>query len=121
MAEHPLGSVPTPAELLDAPERALALAPTDAAAILAKVDGLASILRLAAAAPEPNGERLVRDDGPLSAAEAAKRTGMSTRWLWKHADTLPFARRIGRAVRFSPAGIEKWLVSRKTVKQTREI
>jgi hypothetical protein len=42
------GTVPTLADLLDLPGRALELPPADAAAILAKVEGLASVLRIAA-------------------------------------------------------------------------
>jgi predicted DNA-binding transcriptional regulator AlpA len=51
-------------------------------------------------------------DRLLSAAKAAERTGMSEDWLYRHADELPFTRRTsGRAVRFSEAGIAKWLAS----------
>jgi excisionase family DNA binding protein len=56
------------------------------------------------------------EDRLVSVAEAAKRTGMSPRWLYLHArkGDLPFARRMGRSVRFSPAGIERWLAARKS-------
>ena len=55
-------------------------------------------------------------DRLLSAREACKRTGMSTRWLFAHAGELPFAHRTsGRAVRFSEHGIERW----KALKQSR--
>jgi predicted DNA-binding transcriptional regulator AlpA len=85
-------------------------------AALAALQG-AVAARLVAPALVRSDGRSVGNDCLLSATEAAKRTGMSTRWLWKHADTLPFARRIGRAVRFSPAGIEKWLATRKSLRQ----
>jgi hypothetical protein len=49
VAEHSrLGVVPAAADLLDAPERALGLPRATAAAMLAKVEGLASVLRIAA-------------------------------------------------------------------------
>lgn len=48
-------------------------------------------------------------DRLLGAKEASQRTGMSTRWLYLHADELPFAHRTsGRAIRFSERGIERW-------------
>lgn len=53
-------------------------------------------------------------DALLNAREAARRTGMSTRWLYLHATDLPFAvRTSGRAVRFSARGIEEWLLKRR--------
>ncbi len=124
VAEHRLGIVPTPAELLADPERALDLPFPEAATMLARVGALDALLRVrlaASQAPESDREQPAGEDGLLSAADAARRTGMSKRWLYVHADTLPFARRIGRAVRFSPAGIERWLSTRKTLKRAQEI
>lgn len=48
----------------------------------------------------------------LTVAEAAERTGMSRDYLYRHADNLPFAVRVGRSLRFSQAGLEKWIRSR---------
>jgi excisionase family DNA binding protein len=109
-----LGDVATAADLLEHPELGLQLTPEAAASALARVEGLAAVLRVAAAAPSRNNKRRLDDEGLVSAVEAAKRTGMSKRWLYAHADKLPFARRIGRAVRFSPAAIDRWLSSRKS-------
>ena len=76
MPEHArLGIVPTLADLLGTPERALDLAPGEAAAMLAQVEGLAAVLRLAAAA-EPH-DRTMRADALLSVEEAADRAGVS--------------------------------------------
>ncbi len=56
-------------------------------------------------------------DGPtdenLSAAEAAKRLGMSRSWLYANAHRLPFARHIGRRVLFSAQGLERWSRNRE--------
>jgi excisionase family DNA binding protein len=46
-------------------------------------------------------------DVNLSAEEAARRLGMSVDYLYK-AKNLPFRRKIGRSVRFSAAGLERW-------------
>lgn len=53
-------------------------------------------------------------DRLLTAEEAATLLGMSKDWLFRHHAKLPFTRRIGRrAVRFSSAGIQKWLGASK--------
>ncbi len=49
----------------------------------------------------------------LTATEAVKRLGMTTRWLYAHADTLPFIVRVGRSVRCSAAGLERWIAKRQ--------
>ena len=70
-----LGLVSSVAELLDAPARALELAPAEAVAMLAEVEGLAAVLRIAAAA-EPR-DRTTAGDALLSVAEAAARAGVN--------------------------------------------
>jgi hypothetical protein len=44
----------------------------------------------------------------ISAAEAARRLGMSTHWLYRNAGTLPFVARIGRRVVCSASGLERF-------------
>jgi len=103
----------------------LGLSPADVAEmpreqIPALLAALASLQSAAAAqlalAPACNTLLPVGTDGLVSVAEAARRTGMSRRWLYLHTrrGDLPFARRIGRAVRFSPTGIDRWLAARKS-------
>jgi excisionase family DNA binding protein len=48
----------------------------------------------------------------LNVEEAAERTGMSQDWLYRHSSTLPFTVKVGRSLRFSEAGLEKWIRSR---------
>jgi predicted DNA-binding transcriptional regulator AlpA len=64
-----------------------------------------SVPAAAAAVPEP--------DRLLTADDVARQTQLSVRWLYRHADTLPFTRRVGRKVLFSSAGLAKWLASRR--------
>lgn len=52
-------------------------------------------------------------DRLLAVAEVAKRTGLSADYIYRHGKRWPFARRIGRAVRFSEAGLEHWLANRR--------
>lgn len=63
--------------------------------------------RLLKKKPEPtNGHA---PDRLLEADEAAERLGMKKAWLWAHSDKLPFARRIGRKIRYSERGIEEYI------------
>ena len=45
----------------------------------------------------------------ISVAEAASRSGMSKRYIYLHKNELPFVRRIGRAIRCSERGLERWM------------
>jgi predicted DNA-binding transcriptional regulator AlpA len=50
----------------------------------------------------------------LTPPEAAALLGVTVTWLYRHASRLPFARRLSRkAVRFSEAGLRRWLAVRK--------
>src|SRR5262245_24591973 len=53
-------------------------------------------------------------DRLLTVDEAAARTCRSRDYLYRHADTLPFIRRIGRAVRCSEAGLTRWMACEVT-------
>jgi hypothetical protein len=51
----------------------------------------------------------------LTIDEAAARLRVSPRWLYRHAKTLPFARKLSRKVlRFSRVGLARWLATRRT-------
>jgi predicted DNA-binding transcriptional regulator AlpA len=53
-------------------------------------------------------------DRMLKVEEAAALTGLSRRWFYRHAKTLPFARRLSRKVlRFSRSGLARWLATRR--------
>lgn len=45
--------------------------------------------------------------------EAAQLLGMKTRWLYDHHDSLPFTHRIGRQLRFSLRGLQRYLTRRR--------
>ncbi|MGH2406356.1 MAG: helix-turn-helix transcriptional regulator [bacterium] len=49
-------------------------------------------------------------DRLLTVLEAAKRLGVSKRYVYGHADEYPFSRRLGpKTLRFSERGLERWL------------
>jgi predicted DNA-binding transcriptional regulator AlpA len=76
--------------------------------LLAEIEALA---QLALKTANDRGSESARDDKPetnLSAAEAARRLGMSRDWLYKNASSLPFAVRIGRRLLFDAKGLERW-------------
>ncbi len=51
--------------------------------------------------------------GLLTPAQAAERLGVSIRWLYRHANSLPFVRRLTRrALRFDSKGLERWITAR---------
>jgi predicted DNA-binding transcriptional regulator AlpA len=53
-------------------------------------------------------------DQTVNVQDAARLLGMSPTWVYRHADTLPFTRRVGRrALRFSVAGIRRYLARRR--------
>jgi excisionase family DNA binding protein len=49
----------------------------------------------------------------LSIGEAAEMLGHSQIWLYRNSKRLPFSVRMGRSVRFSRKGIEKWIEAHK--------
>lgn len=63
--------------------------------------------QLSSAGQEPHGDQLLDVD------EAAKRLATSADWLYRHATKLPFTVRLGpRQLRFSAAGIGRWIQRR---------
>lgn len=66
---------------------------------------LADELRALDASAAPSGE----SDRLLTAQEAATILGVTPRYMYVHAATLPFTRRLSRkALRFSEAGLRRW-------------
>jgi predicted DNA-binding transcriptional regulator AlpA len=109
---HKIGAVSTLADLLSDPERISAL-PKDVIAELrgqiAKLDALLLSRLLAAGEAQtgPDADRL------LTAAQAAQKLGAAEDWLYRHANTLPFAVRVGKKhLRFSAAGMERYIRQR---------
>lgn len=53
-------------------------------------------------------------DRLLTPQEAADRLNVNRTWMYRHADTLPFTRRLGtKTLRFSERGLERWMESRR--------
>ena len=109
---HKIVAVPTLADLLNDPERISALPKAMIAELrgqIAKLDTLLLRLLLIGEHAEPgtNGDRL------LTAPEAAQKLGATEDWLYRQANTLPFAVRVGKKhLWFSEAGIERYIRQR---------
>src|SRR5436309_7258869 len=96
----PLDMLP-PVEVVDTlPAEALPAVIAHLAALQARVAA-----RLATGIPTNGGG----GDRMVGIEDAAARTGMSKSWLYRHHHALPFAKRIGRKVVFSEAGLTRWL------------
>lgn len=103
--------------LLHRPELVSAITPGDALVLLADLDehqlrimGLRSQVMLQVAkileqlASQPDADEY------LSVEEAAAIMGCQPRWLWRHAETLPFCRRVSKKVmRVSRKGLQAWM------------
>jgi hypothetical protein len=101
--------------LLDDPQHADAIEPPDAAALMATLATIQAILasrlhpRASSSAQTPD-----PDDRLLAPVETAERLGVGVRWLYRHADQLPFTRRLSRKVlRFSENGLRRYLEGKK--------
>jgi predicted DNA-binding transcriptional regulator AlpA len=50
----------------------------------------------------------------LTPEQAAELIGVNSQWLYRHAEKLPFTRRISRKnLRFSEDGLRRWLATKK--------
>jgi predicted DNA-binding transcriptional regulator AlpA len=66
------------------------------------------------AAPAGAGNGSAAPDRLLKANDAAALLGVDRRWMYRHADSLPFTRRLtGGTLRFSLRGLERWQATRR--------
>jgi predicted DNA-binding transcriptional regulator AlpA len=62
----------------------------------------------------PEKDRLLTPEEAAEILNPAANSANSVRWLYRHANKLPFTRRIGRKnLRFSEAGLRRWIAARK--------
>jgi predicted DNA-binding transcriptional regulator AlpA len=114
MLKQHLGICLTIEDLIDDPGQVETLSYGETVDMLARLVALQPILigRLASLGSE---KKEIKSDNLLNVAEASERLGMSPDWLYRHAKELPFTKRIGpRQLRFSEAGIEKYIKNRSS-------
>jgi excisionase family DNA binding protein len=68
--------------------------------------------RLVEVAGKPYGTVGNGDDRLFTVEEAAEKLGVTTDWIYHRTEKLPFVVRLGRMLRFSEAGIEKYIKHR---------
>jgi len=111
------GVTPALADLLARPERAAELPREAIPPLLCQLSALQSALmvRLLALPARGNAkpEAPSEEDRLLTPEEAGKMLSTTPRWLYRHHRRLPFTRRLSRkALRFSEAGLRRWLAAR---------
>jgi predicted DNA-binding transcriptional regulator AlpA len=100
-------------QLLPSPSAIARLSPEEAALALERLSRLQVVLvaRLSARSLAPETpESRSPEDRLLTPQEAAQRLGVNVRWLYRHANTFPFTRRLTRrTLRFNEAGLAKFV------------
>ena len=107
-----LRTLPTLDEVAQHPERATELPPELLKALLVKHASVGTILLGALLVAAENGKP-PEADVLLNVEAAAKRLATTEDWLYRHARQLPFTVRQGRSLRFSAAGIERYIRARQ--------
>ncbi len=99
------------ADLVEDPAKVASVPPTRIPALLSQLSAVQSAMaaRLVSA---DRGEPMSTEDTLLTVDEAAKRLGVSKDWLFRRSRRLPFVIRLGRHLRFSSRGIERYLRNR---------
>lgn len=99
------------AALVEDPARVATVPPGRIPALLSQLSALqgAMAARLISADRD---EPVSGEDTLLTVDQAAERLGVSTDWLFRRSRTLPFVVRLGRHLRFSNRGIDRYLRSR---------
>lgn len=113
--------------LLADPSRAAEVSREEAVALLVALSTLqAALVTTVSRLPSPGhtgGKHPIETAGAppwspddlLTVDEAAAMLRVAPRWLYRHARTLPFARKLSaKVLRFSRAGIARWLATRRT-------
>ena len=99
------------AALVEDPARVATVPPGRIPALLSQLSALqgAMAARLISADRD---EPMSGEDTLLTVDQAAERLGVSTDWLFRRSRTLPFVVRLGRHLRFSNRGIDRYLRTR---------
>ncbi|SRR5258708_2592331 len=107
--------------LLETPERASEVPVEQIPALVAEVaseqaalSAIQGVLTARLLVTPPAHDSATDADRLLTAEEVAHRLGVTKRWVQRRAKRLPFSRRISaRSVRYSEAGLKRWLRSRR--------
>jgi excisionase family DNA binding protein len=106
----------TAAELVAHPERITELEPSVGRLILAQLTTVSAALAVRLLeSPSDSSSKLRAEAGDLLRIEdAAKRMNVSKTWLYRRVEQLPFVIRLGRGVRVSADGLERYLRAQRS-------
>jgi predicted DNA-binding transcriptional regulator AlpA len=111
-----LAAVPTLDQLAAEPARAAHLSAEVRRALTLQAVAVIGCLAVAETTDAGHGRTRLEPeltDRLLTPAEAAERLGVTPTWMYRHARTLPFTRRLSRKVlRFSESGLRRWQAAR---------
>ncbi len=111
-----LDPLPSLDALAATPEKAATLCLEAARALLARCTVAHGVLVARLLDGPKNGANAPQEateDRLLTVDQAASRLGVSPDWLYRRAATLPFTVRLGRALRFSPDGLDRYIRQRQ--------
>jgi excisionase family DNA binding protein len=108
MVNEHVAAPPNLAALVEDPGRVANVPSSRIPALLSQLSALQSAMaaRLMSADRE---ETAPAEDTLLTVDQAAERLGVSKDWLFRRSRSLPFVVRLGRHLRFSSRGIERYL------------
>lgn len=104
---------PALAALLADPNDAAAVPAEAVPEVLCRLAALQTVLAARLASAARTGGTSDAPDSLLTISEAAERLSVSKDWLYRRSRRLPFAVRVGRHVRFSARGIERYIRQRE--------
>jgi excisionase family DNA binding protein len=99
------------AALVEDPTRVATVPPSRIPALLSQLSALQSAIAARLISADRD-ETTPAEDTLLTVEQAAERLGVSTDWLFRRSRALPFVVRLGRHLRFSNRGIDRYLRSR---------
>src|SRR5256714_5131385 len=99
------------AALVEDPARVATVPPGRIPALLSQLSALQSAMAARLISADRD-ETASSEDTLLTVDQAAERLGVSTDWLFRRSRTLPFVVRLGRHLKFSNRGIDRYLRNR---------
>ena len=108
MAIERVAEPPDLAALVEDPGRVATVPPSRIPALLSQLSALQGAMAARLISADRN-DTAPAEDTLLTVDQAAERLGVSKDWLFRRSRSLPFVVRLGRHLRFSSQGIERYL------------
>jgi excisionase family DNA binding protein len=99
------------ADLVEDPAKVASVPPTRIPALLSQLSAVQSAMAARLITADRD-DTTSTEDTLLTVDQASERLGVSKDWLFRRSRTLPFVVRLGRHLRFSSRGIDRYLRNR---------